>query len=149
MLCPPEVAMFSDSGRLIVRHASFSHDHWQRSRPHIPLDSRSWQAAIVCGYGQMYLARFSGPGDSLHRQVRGCLSSLDEQGYLPLRKGKLIASFFLLPVHSGSVDPSRSRCVLVPTMIGQAPVPTRESASGTRNRPQWDSVTVLVALLHS
>src|SRR5258708_4682401 len=61
----------------------------------------------------------------------------------------MIASFFLLPVHQRCADLSMSRYALVPTRRRRALVPTRESGSGTRNRPQWGSALVLVARLRS
>src|SRR6266702_5410964 len=146
---PHEMGAFSDLRRLTVRHSSFYYDHWRRSRHHIPLDGRSWQAAIVCGYDQISPAHFSGTTVPLHSRLRGCLSSLDEQRCSSTRRVKMIESSFWLPVRRGFVDLSMSRGVRVPRRIRRVLVPTRQSESGTQNTSQWDSLTVLLARLRS
>src|SRR2546421_6607406 len=146
---PQEMAAFSDSHRLTVRHSSFYSDHWRRSRHHIPLGDRSWQAAIGCGYEPSSPAHFSGTCGPLHSRLLCCLLSRDEQQCLSTRRAKRSASFFWLPVRQGFVDLSMSRGVLVPTRIRPVLVPTRQSGFGTQNTPQWDSLMVLLARLRS
>ncbi|SRR5258708_37852176 len=149
MRYPPEVEALSGLDRLTVRHSSFYDDHWQRSRHHIPPGSRFWQVTTGCGYEPMYLVHLSDAAVPPPRQWQCCPATLHAQQALPPQKAKRSASSFLPPVHQGCADLSRSRDALIPTLIRRGLVPTRESGSGRRNRPQWGSALVLVDRLRS